>query len=80
LPGGVQEEERIKKKASKTHKEKVEVCVFTRRERERSEHYTAVGEGRTLEQGGLCWCAQELNRYLDTISEHYDIPKVSWTK
>jgi len=40
------EAERILKKASKTHKEKVE----------------------------------EFNRNLDAQSEHYDIPKVSWTK
>lgn len=23
---------------------------------------------------------EELNRHLDSLSEHYDIPKVSWTK
>ncbi|KAA0193830.1 hypothetical protein HAZT_HAZT011613 [Hyalella azteca] len=40
------EEDRIKKKASKSHKEKVE----------------------------------EFNRNLDSQSEHFDIPKVSWTK
>ncbi|CAL4064317.1 unnamed protein product, partial [Meganyctiphanes norvegica] len=40
------EEERILKKASKTHKEKVE----------------------------------EFNRHLDSLTEHFDIPKVSWTK
>ncbi|NXD58895.1 FA32A protein, partial [Corvus moneduloides] len=38
--------ERILKKASKTHKQRVE----------------------------------DFNRHLDTLSEHYDIPKVSWTK
>ncbi|XP_043946673.1 protein FAM32A [Protopterus annectens] len=38
--------ERILKKASKTHKQRVE----------------------------------EFNRHLDTLTEHYDIPKVSWTK
>eukprot|EP01147_Barroeca_monosierra_P010314 gene10314-2458_t len=37
---------RIKQKAAKTHREKV----------------------------------QELNRKLDTMTEHHDIPKVSWTK
>merc|ERR1712212_1350769 len=40
------EEERILKKASLTHKEKVE----------------------------------EFNRHLDSLTEHFDIPKVSWTK
>ncbi|KAL7648132.1 UNVERIFIED_CONTAM: hypothetical protein RMT77_000033 [Armadillidium vulgare] len=40
------EQERILKKASKTHKEKVE----------------------------------EFNRHLDKLTEHFDIPKVSWTK
>eukprot|EP00730_Choanoeca_flexa_P000418 TRINITY_DN10190_c0_g2_i1.p1 TRINITY_DN10190_c0_g2~~TRINITY_DN10190_c0_g2_i1.p1 ORF type:complete len:105 (+),score=30.56 TRINITY_DN10190_c0_g2_i1:762-1076(+) len=40
------EMERIRAKASKSHKEKV----------------------------------AELNRYLDSLSEHHDIPKVSWTK
>ncbi|XP_068212235.1 protein FAM32A [Palaemon carinicauda] len=40
------EAERILKKASKTHKEKVE----------------------------------EFNRHLDSLTEHFDIPKVSWTK
>lgn len=39
-------EERILKKASKTHKQRVE----------------------------------EFNKHLDSLSEHYDIPKVSWTK
>uniref|UniRef100_A0A8C6CM65 Protein FAM32A n=1 Tax=Moschus moschiferus TaxID=68415 RepID=A0A8C6CM65_MOSMO len=38
--------ERIMKKASKTHKQRVE----------------------------------DFNRHLDTLTEHYDIPKVSWTK
>ncbi|XP_071443335.1 protein FAM32A [Hetaerina americana] len=38
--------ERIKQKASMTHKQRVE----------------------------------EFNRYLDTLTEHFDIPKVSWTK
>ncbi|KAM9103073.1 protein FAM32A [Phascolarctos cinereus] len=38
--------ERILKKASKTHKQRVE----------------------------------DFNRHLDTLTEHYDIPKVSWTK
>ncbi|XP_016131564.1 protein FAM32A-like [Sinocyclocheilus grahami] len=38
--------ERILKKASKTHKRRVE----------------------------------DFNRHLDTLTEHYDIPKVSWTK
>ncbi|MEE6485400.1 hypothetical protein FKM82_014265 [Ascaphus truei] len=38
--------ERIRKKASKTHKQRVE----------------------------------DFNRHLDTLTEHYDIPKVSWTK
>lgn len=37
---------RIMKRASKTHKQRVE----------------------------------EFNKHLDSISEHYDIPKVSWTK
>ena len=23
---------------------------------------------------------QEMNQYLDTLTEHFDIPKVSWTK
>ncbi|XP_070000977.1 protein FAM32A-like [Penaeus vannamei] len=40
------EAERILKKASLTHKEKVE----------------------------------EFNRHLDSLTEHFDIPKVSWTK
>lgn len=39
-------QERILKKASKTHKQRVE----------------------------------EFNKHLDSLSEHYDIPKVSWTK
>lgn len=39
-------EGRIMKKASKTHKQRVE----------------------------------EFNKHLDSLSEHYDIPKVSWTK
>ena len=38
--------ERILKKASKTHKQRV----------------------------------QDFNRHLDTLKEHYDIPKVSWTR
>ena len=38
--------ERILKKASKTHKQRV----------------------------------QDFNRHLDTLTEHYDIPKVSWTR
>lgn len=38
--------ERILKKASKTHKQRVE----------------------------------DFNQHLDTLTEHYDIPKVSWTK
>ena len=38
--------ERILKKASKTHKQRV----------------------------------QDFNRHLDTLMEHYDIPKVSWTR
>lgn len=42
----LQEAERILKKASLTHKEKVE----------------------------------EFNRHLDSLTEHFDIPKVSWTK
>ncbi|KAL9834509.1 LOW QUALITY PROTEIN: protein FAM32A-like [Geothlypis trichas] len=41
-----QQRERILKKASKTHKQRVE----------------------------------EFNRHLDTLTEHPDIPKVSWTK
>ena len=41
-----QEADRILKKASKTHKEKVE----------------------------------DFNRHLDSLTEHFDIPKVSWTK
>lgn len=39
-------QDRILKKAAKTHKQRVE----------------------------------EFNRHLDSLSEHYDIPKVSWTK
>lgn len=39
-------QERILKKAQKTHKQRVE----------------------------------EFNKHLDSLSEHYDIPKVSWTK
>jgi len=39
-------QKRILKKASKTHKQRVE----------------------------------EFNKHLDSLSEHYDIPKVSWTK
>lgn len=39
-------EKRILKKASKTHKQRVD----------------------------------EFNKHLDSLSEHYDIPKVSWTK
>nr|XP_035146868.1 protein FAM32A-like [Callithrix jacchus] len=41
-----QQMERILKKASKTHKQRVE----------------------------------DFNRQLDTLTEHYDIPKVSWTR
>jgi protein FAM32A len=40
------EEERLKKRAALTHKQKVE----------------------------------KLNEYLASLSEHYDVPKVSWTK
>ncbi|XP_016829527.2 protein FAM32A isoform X2 [Cricetulus griseus] len=43
---GSEQMERILKKASKTHKQRVE----------------------------------DFNRHLDTLTEHYDIPKVSWTK
>jgi len=28
----------------------------------------------------LVCCAQALNKHLSTLSEHYDVPKVSWTK
>lgn len=28
----------------------------------------------------LLFCLQDFNRHLDTLTEHYDIPKVSWTK
>lgn len=29
----------------------------------------------------LCFtCLQDFNRHLDNLTEHYDIPKVSWTK
>ena len=42
----LQQTERIKQKASKTHKQRVE----------------------------------EFNRHLDSLTEHFDIPKVSWTK
>jgi hypothetical protein len=41
-----QQKERIKEKASMTHKQRVE----------------------------------EFNRHLDSLTEHFDIPKVSWTK
>ena len=41
-----QQQERIKEKASKTHKQRVE----------------------------------EFNKHLDSLTEHFDIPKVSWTK
>lgn len=41
-----QQTERIKQKASMTHKQRVE----------------------------------EFNRHLDSLTEHFDIPKVSWTK
>ncbi|NXY11047.1 FA32A protein, partial [Pteruthius melanotis] len=42
----MQEKRRILKRASKTHKQRVE----------------------------------DFNRHLDTLTEHHDIPKVSWTK
>lgn len=42
----LQQTERIKQKASMTHKQRVE----------------------------------EFNRHLDSLTEHFDIPKVSWTK
>lgn len=42
----LQQEERIKKKAAMTHKQRVE----------------------------------EFNKHLDSLTEHFDIPKVSWTK
>lgn len=28
----------------------------------------------------LFFLPQDFNRHLDTLTEHYDIPKVSWTK
>lgn len=28
----------------------------------------------------FCFVFQKFNDYLDGLSEHYDIPKVSWTK
>ncbi|NWW69092.1 FA32A protein, partial [Ifrita kowaldi] len=45
-PSPPRQMQRILKKASKTHKQRVE----------------------------------DFNRHLDTLTEHYDIPKVSWTK
>jgi hypothetical protein len=28
----------------------------------------------------VVYLLQDFNRHLDTLTEHYDIPKVSWTK
>ncbi|KAL5486955.1 hypothetical protein EMCRGX_G019499 [Ephydatia muelleri] len=35
---------------------------------------------KTHKQRVELYLFQELNRHLDSLSEHYDIPKVSWTK
>ncbi|NXS15730.1 FA32A protein, partial [Mystacornis crossleyi] len=48
--------ERILKKASKTHKQRVDTRFLS------------------------LSLPQDFNRHLDTLTEHYDIPKVSWTK
>lgn len=44
-------------------------------------------ERQSVEKGDwalLTWhfprLSQDFNRHLDTLTEHYDIPKVSWTK
>ena len=60
----VQQKQKILKKAKKTHKQRVEVSQFS-----------------TISRDSFSVCiVQEMNQYLDTLTEHFDIPKVSWTK
>lgn len=90
--------ERILKKASKTHKQRVEVSktipsssgqlVFIVGLKELlpfGKHKQEPG-GLVAQHGDVSTrflslsLPQDFNRHLDTLTEHYDIPKVSWTK
>lgn len=96
-----QQMERILKKASKTHKQRVEVRRIPPSLRQRAflgivgpeepflSYDARAGAGlavqwwRRLRQTVRVLCLsrpQDFNRHLDTLTEHYDIPKVSWTK
>lgn len=87
--------ERILKKASKTHKQRVEVRQITPMSVRQRAFVRVVGLEepwgaglavqwwRRLRQALPVFCVshpQDFNRHLDTLTEHYDIPKVSWTK
>lgn len=80
--------ERILKKASKTHKQRVEVSGTNPGRQRQPGGLLGMGGGRRAPPRGcplrrvsvVLLLPQDFNRHLDTLTEHYDIPKVSWTK
>uniref|UniRef100_M3ZMR1 Family with sequence similarity 32 member A n=1 Tax=Xiphophorus maculatus TaxID=8083 RepID=M3ZMR1_XIPMA len=71
-----------KKKKSKESKHRLEQVVTSQDDDEEVKTKKAYINKRTPAQIAFDKMQEkrDFNRHLDTLTEHYDIPKVSWTK
>lgn len=62
--------------------EQIIVCQTTKAQKAFMEKQDSISQKRILEKASKTHKqrVEEFNRHLDSLSEHYDIPKVSWTK
>ena len=58
------------------------VCTATKAEQAFKSKREKISDGRILKKATKTHKqrVEEFNKHLDSLSEHYDIPKVSWTK
>lgn len=83
--GAVKDKKKSKHKdpiAGASSESKVIVTTATKAEQAFKSKQEKIAESRILQKASKTHKqrVEEFNKHLDSLSEHYDIPKVSWTK
>lgn len=73
---------RSESESDKNNEPKVIITTATKAEQSFKSKQNKTAEGRILKKASKTHKqrVEEFNKHLDSLSEHYDIPKVSWTK
>ncbi|CAH1104998.1 unnamed protein product [Psylliodes chrysocephalus] len=70
----IESEERVEESKSKQNKTKAELAFLQQQEKMKAKRILEKASQTHKER------VEKFNQHLDSLTEHFDIPKVSWTK